>query len=91
MLSYFMANMLDQMMGLPARPRRIRVPMVSRTVVIYNTTTQPKPEKVEPQKETEQAVKDRKPRELADSLNTDYLDQFRTSTSCYGISSGSGY
>ena len=72
MLSYFMASMLDQMMGLPARPRRIRVPMVSRTVVIYNTTTQPKPE--EPKQETEQEVKDRKARELADSLNTDYLD-----------------
>ena len=74
MLSYFMASMFDQMMGLPTRPRRIRVPMVSRTVVIYNTTTQPKPEKVEPKKETEKEVKDRKARELADSLNTDYLD-----------------
>lgn len=72
MFSYFMASVLDQMMGLPTRPRRIRVPVVSRTVVIYNTTTEPKKE--EPKKETEQETKDRKARELADSLNTDYLD-----------------
>ena len=72
MLSYFMARMLDQMMGAPTRPRRIRVPIVSRTVVIYNTTTKPKKE--EPKKETEQEVKDRKARDLADSLNTDYFD-----------------
>ena len=55
MLSYFMASMLDQMMGAPTRPRRIRVPIVSRTVVIYNTTTKPKkeePKKEDPKKET---------------------------------------